>query len=321
MQNRAVRFFLGLVALAVLFAGCQQRPAEKSETSESKPTEQAEKKPELSGEVLVDGSSTVYPIAEGVAEEFQATNPKVNVTIGVSGTGGGMKKFVVGEIDICNASRPIKDEEKAEAEKNGIEFAEFKIAFDGIAIVVNKENNWINNITTAQLKEIWKPDSKIKMWSDIDGKFPKQKIVLFGPDTDSGTFEYFTEEIVGEKKKSRSDYTQSADDNVLVEGVAGEKYALGYFGYAYYYENKDKLKLLKVDGVEPNHDTIKSGAYKPLSRPLFIYVNKKSLSKPQVYEFVKFFLANAGMIAEEVGYVSLDDQEYYDQIKKLEAMR
>lgn len=323
MQTKALRLLLVLLAMAVLFAGCQQQAAEKKEepANEVGQTEQAEEKPELSGEVLVDGSSTVYPIAEGVAEEFQAENPNVKVTIGVSGTGGGMKKFVAGEIDVCNASRAIKDEEKAEAKKNGIKYAEFKVAFDGIAVVVNKENNWIDSITTAQLKEIWKPDSKIKTWSDINKNYPKQKIVLFGPDADSGTFEYFTEEIVGEKKKSRSDYTQSADDNVLVEGVAGEKYALGYFGFAYYYENRDKVKVLKVDGVEPNHDTIKSGAYKPLSRPLFIYVNIESLKKPQVYEFVKFFLANAGRIAEEVGYVSLDQEEYDSQLKNLETMK
>ncbi|MCX7831394.1 MAG: phosphate ABC transporter substrate-binding protein PstS family protein, partial [Actinobacteria bacterium] len=225
MKARLFQLLLVLVAFAVIVSGCAQKPAEEKAEKpgkEANQTEETQKKPELEGEVLVDGSSTVYPIAEGIAEEFQNQQQKVKVTIGVSGTGGGMKKFVAGEIDIANASRPIKDEEKAEAEKNGIKFAEFKIAYDGVTIVVNKENNWIDNITVEQLKELWKPDSKIKMWSDINKSYPKQKIVLFGPDTDSGTFEFFTEEIVGEKKKSRSDYTQSADDNVLVEGVAGE---------------------------------------------------------------------------------------------------
>lgn len=272
-------------------------------------------------EIVIDGSSTVYPIIEGIAEEFQAQNPDVKLNVGISGTGGGMKKFIAGEIDICNASRKIEDEEIQTARKNGIDFVEFKIAYDGITVVVSSENNWIDDISTEDLKKIWEPDSKIKKWSDLNPSYPDHEIVLFGPDTDSGTFEYFTEVIVGEKKKSRSDYTASSDDNVLVEGVSKEKYSLGYFGFAYYYENKDKLKALKINGVSPTHDTIKSGEYKPLSRPLFVYVNKNSLKRDEVYNFMKFLLENAGEIAEQVGYVALDKADYEKALNTLEENR
>lgn len=271
--------------------------------------------------IVIDGSSTVYPIVEGIAEEFQANNPDVKLNVGISGTGGGLKKFINNEIDICNASRQISEEEASVARENGVDFVELKIAYDGITVVVSPENNWIENITTDELKKIWEPNSKIKKWSDLNPSYPKKEIVLFGPDTDSGTFEFFTEVICGEKGRSRSDYTASSDDNILVEGVSKEKYSLGYFGYAYYYENKDKLKALKVNGVLPDHETIKSGRYTPLSRPLYVYVNKKSLERDEVYAFVKYLIENAKDIVEQVGYVALNDTEYDKLLRALEENR
>ncbi len=276
------------------------------------------KKEEVSGEVKIDGSSTVYPITEAIAEEFSKENPNVRVSVGLSGTGGGFKKWLAGETDINNASRQIKEEEKQLAEKNGIEYLELKVAYDGITITINPENNWCDNLTVSELKKIWEPGSKVKMWSDIRPEFPKQKVVLFGPDTDSGTFDFFTEKILGKEGMSRSDYTASSDDNVLVQGVSGDKYSLGYFGFAYYEENKDKLKLVKVNGVAPSFDTIASGKYKPLSRELYLYVNKKSLERAEVKEFLKFYLENAPEIVKQVGYIPLQDKLYKEGIEKLE---
>ncbi len=296
-----------LLIFSVLVGGCKQEAKTKEE----------EKSSELSGEVKVDGSSTVYLITEAVAEEFQKKNPNTKVTVGTSGTGGGFKKFVVGETDINDASRPIKDEERKLCEENGIEYLELKIGIDGLAVVVNSENDWCEDITIEELKKIWEPGSKVKKWSDVRPEWPKENIVLFGPDTDSGTFDFFTEKVVGEEGKSRSDYTASADDNVLVEGVAGEKYALGYFGQAYYEENKDKIRAVSINGVTPEINNIKEGKY-PLSRPLFIYVNKASLKKPQVFAFVQFYLENAAKLTQEVGYVPLIESEYQDGLKILE---
>ncbi|MCF6095574.1 PstS family phosphate ABC transporter substrate-binding protein [Thermovorax subterraneus] len=275
----------------------------------------------LSGNIEIDGSSTVYPITEAVAEEFMKLYPEVNVTVGVSGTGGGFKRFVVGEIDISDASRPIKEEEIEKAKQNGIEFIELPVAYDGITVVVNKENDWVDSLTIEELKKIWSPDSKVTKWSDIRPGWPEQRINLYGPGTDSGTFEYFTEAVNGKARESRFDYTASEDDNVLVQGVSQDKYALGYFGFAYYLENKDRLKAVKIDSgtgpVEPTMETIREGTYKPLSRPIFIYVSKKSLERPEVKEFVKFYMENAGKLASEVGYVPMAENVYEDNLAKL----
>ncbi len=305
-------FIATLLFFAVILSGCAQ---EAKETQK----EQAEKK--LSGEIKVDGSSTVAPITEAVAEEFQKENPDVRVTVGISGTGGGFKKFVVGETDINDASRPIKDEEKEACKKNNIKYVEFKVGYDGLTVVVNKENDWCKDLTVEELRKIWEPNSKVKKWSDIRPEWPKEKIVLFGPDTDSGTFDYFTEVIMGEEGKSRADYTASTDDNILVEGVAGEKYSLGYFGFAYYEQNKDKLKAVKVNGVNPSVETIRNGSYSPLSRPLFIYLNQASLKRKEVLAFVKFYLENAPTLVADVGYVPLPDEEYLDQLSKLKDVK
>jgi len=294
---------LGLVASMLTLVGCTG-----DKTNETKQAPQAENK--LAGTIKIDGSSTVGPISMAVAEEYKKEQPDVSVKVDISGTGGGMKKFVVKEIDIADASRAIKDEEKAEAEKNGFNAIELKVAMDGIAVVVNPQNTWASDMTVEELKKMWAPGSKVKTWKDVRADWPNEAIKFYSPGTDSGTFEYFTEEIVEEKNKMRQDVTPSEDDNVLVTGVAGDKNAIGFFGFAYYEENKDKLKLLKVDGVEPTVDTIKAGTYKPLSRPLFIYVNSEAIKRPEVKSYVDFYLNTAKDVVGDVGYVALDDAEY-----------
>ena len=268
----------------------------------------------LSGTIEIDGSSTVFPVSEAVAEEFHKIHPDVRVNVGVSGTGGGFKRFTVGETDISDVSRPIKDSEAQAAADNGIEYYPLRVALDGLSVMVSPDNDFVECLTTDQLKMIWEPGSTVTNWSDVDPSWPSSKIALYGPDTDSGTFDYFTEEIMGEAQLSRPDYTASADDNVLVRGIAGGKYSLGYFGYAYYQENQDKLNLVAVDSgsgcVEPTSETIENGSYSPLSRPLFIYVSKASMERPEVKAFVEFYLDNAAELAQEVGYIRLDETEY-----------
>lgn len=268
----------------------------------------------LSGYVKVDGSSTVFPITEAVAEEFRKVHPKVRVTVGVSGTGGGFKKFVMGEIDINDASRPIKGKEIKKTNENVIGFIELPIAFDGLSVVVNKYNNWTDYLTKEELHTIWKPGSTVKTWADVRPEWPEKEIKLYGPGTDSGTFDYFTEAINGKSQVCRSDFSKSEDDNVLVQGIAGDKYSLGFFGFAYYKENKDKLNIVPIDGgngpVTPSEKTINNGTYQPLSRPIFIYVNPESIKKPEVKTFVEFYLENTKHLVSEVGYVALPDKVY-----------
>jgi phosphate transport system substrate-binding protein len=269
------------------------------------------------GKVLVDGSSTVFPISEAMAEEFQKANPNVKVTVGVSGTGGGFKKFCAGETDISNASRPIKKEEIELCEKNKIEYVELPIAYDGLSVVVNPQNDWAKCLKVEDLKKIWEPEAqgKVKSWKDVNPAYPDEALSLYGAGTDSGTFDYFTEAVAGEKGKSRGDYTASEDDNTLVQGAAGSKGGLAYFGYAYYEQNKDKLKLVEIDGgngcVAPNPTTIADGTYAPLSRPEFIYVKKDALTRPEVKAFMEFQTdpANKKLITE-VGYIPLPDDVY-----------
>ncbi len=262
--------------------------------------------------IQIDGSSTVYPVTEAVAEEFQKASPETRVTAGFSGTGGGFKKFIDGTIDICGASRPIKDSEKEKCEAAGVDYIQLEVAFDGLAVVLNPNNDWCDTMTVDQLKEIWRPESAVKKWSDLNPDWPDEEIHLYGPGTDSGTFDYFTKAINGEEGASRADYTASEDDNVLVTGVQEDPYAMGYFGYAYYAENKDKLKLLSVDGgdgpVQPSETTVRDGTYKPLSRPLFIYVRNSALKREEVKKFVRFYLDNSGQLASEVGYVAVSDE-------------
>jgi len=271
----------------------------------------------LSGAILADGSSTVYPVTEAMAEEFGKANPGVKVTVGTSGTGGGFEKFCGGETDISNASRPIKDTEVEKCKAAGIEYVEIPVAVDALTVVVNPQNDWATCLTVDELKKIWEPGAqgKVSSWDQINPKFPKEPLQLYGPGTDSGTFDYFTKEINGEEGASRGDYTASEDDNVLVTGVEGSKGALGYFGYAYFIENEDKLKAVEIDGgkgcVAPNKEDVVNNTYAPLSRPLFIYVTKKALAKPEVKAFIDFYTdaANRGLV-EETGYVGLPDDAY-----------
>ena len=302
-----------LAAIAALACG-GATPAAPASQSQSTSATQSQAATSLSGTIEIDGSSTVFPVSEAVAEEFRKVHPDVRVNVGVSGTGGGFKRFTAGEIDISDASRHIKDAEAQTAADNGIEYYPIRVAMDGLSVLVNPNNDFVECITTDQLKAIWEPGSSVQKWSDVDPSWPDNDIVLYGPDTDSGTFDYFTEEIMGEAQLSRPDYTASADDNVLVQGIAGGRYSLGYFGFAYYAENQDKLKLVAVDSgngcVTPTSETIENGTYSPLARPLFIYVSKQSMQRPEVKTFVEFYLDNAAELATEVGYIRLGEAEY-----------
>lgn len=275
----------------------------------------------LTGDIEIDGSSTVYPISAAVAEEYMDAYPGVNVTVAISGTGGGFKKSTRGEIDISNASRPIKDSELQIAEENGIEFIELTVAIDGISVVVNPDNDFVDYLTVDELKAIWQSGRSVKLWSDVRSDWPAEPIKLYGPGADSGTNDYFVEAIIGDEG-IRADFQASEDDNVLVTGVAHDKYALGFFGYAYYVENSDKLRAVPIDNgsgpVVPTDETINNGTYEPLSRPVFIYVNRDRYeTDPVVHEFVNFYLDNAQLIAPQVGYIALPDDQFEQQKKKL----
>lgn len=268
--------------------------------------------------VKIDGSSTVFPVTEAVSEDFQiAKKGAVMVTAGISGTGGGFKKFCRGEIDIVNASRPILSSEMEQCRQNGVQYIEMPIAFDALTVVVNPGNDWIKSMTVAELKKIWEPaaQEKILNWNQVNPAWPNARIKLFGAGADSGTFDYFTEAVVGKAKSSRGDFTASEDDNVLVQGVASDLNALGFFGFAYYIENHKKLKAVAIDngsgGILPSMLTVQNGSYQPLSRPLFIYVNAKSAGKPEVREFVIFYMQHAQQLVEEVRYFPLK-KEFYD---------
>lgn len=279
--------------------------------------------------IKIDGSSTVFPISEAVAEEFQKKNRGVQVAIGISGTGGGFKKFCNGEIDITNASRPIKPSEVDLCRKNKIEYIELPIAYDGIAILVNSKNSWIKSMTVKELKKVWEPDAqgKIRKWNQIRPQWPDREIHLYGPGVDSGTYDYFTEAIVGKEHASRGDYTSSEDDNVLVQGIATDEYALGFFGAAYFEQNKDRLNAVAVDDENPSNgngpilpffENIANGTYQPLARPLFIYVNKNSASRQDVKEFIKFYLTEGRPLVKEVGYVPLQEGVYNLALNRFE---
>ncbi|MDK1342050.1 PstS family phosphate ABC transporter substrate-binding protein [Streptomyces sp. 378] len=274
---------------------------------------------ELSGTVKVDGSSTVAPLTSAASEFYAEEQPKVRVTVATSGTGGGFKKFCVGETDISNASREIKDEEIKTCEENGVKYEKFSVANDGLSVVVSKDNDWADCLTVEQLKKIWEPDSKVNNWNQVDPKFPNEPLKLFGAGTDSGTFDYFTDAINGEEGASRTDYSGSEDDNVTVTGVSGTKGGMGYFGFSYYEENADKLKLLQVDGgdgcVTPSVETVQDGTYKPLGRQLFIYPSAKSLEKPGVVDFVEYYVENHEKIAEDAKFIPLNAE----QEKELQA--
>lgn len=298
-----------ITSVAIIGAACGNNDEGTEANSDATSSEEA-----LSGKVIMDGSSTVFPIMEAVAEEYGAEQEDVEVTVGVSGTGGGFKRFVVGETDFSNASREIKEEEAAEAEKNGVEYTQLSVALDGISIVVNPENDWANDITMDELKKMWM-DTNVKTWKDVRSEWPDEEISFFAPGKDSGTHDYFSEEVL-DKEDVRQDTQVSADPNVLVTGVSGTKGSVGFFGFAYYIENKDALRAVNVEGVEPTHDTINDLSY-PLSREIYTYVNNASLKdKPQVVDFARFMNENAAALSEEVGYVQMN-QDRYDENTKL----
>ncbi len=269
--------------------------------------------PALSGAVRVDGSSTVAPMSEIAAQLFQEAQTGVQVTVGTSGTGGGFEKFCAGETDINDASRAIKDEEAAACEAKGITYEEFTIALDALTVVVNKENTWAKCLTVEQLAKIWAPDSTVNNWNQVDPTFPDEKLVLFGPGTDSGTFDYFTAEINGEEGASRTDFSPSENDNITVQGVEGSKGGMGYFGFSYFEENAEKLTALEVDGgagcVAPSVETAQDGTYTPLSRPLFIYPSGTAIQQAQVLGFVEYYITNNAQIAEEALFIPLNDEQ------------
>ena len=309
------RVFLTILVGASVWA-CSPKTSENKETTDSTATAT------VSAEnIKVDGSSTVYPITEAVAEDFNVANPNVKVTIGVSGTGGGFKKFIRKEIDIADASRVIKASEDSACTSDSIEYIELPIAYDGLAVVINPQNTWVDYLTVEELKKLWEPaaQGKITHWNQIRASWPKEERHLFGAGTQSGTFDYFTEAIVGKAKSSRGDYTASEDDNVLVQGISTDKLALGFFGLDYYESNKDKLKLVPIDdkkdengkgAIAPSVETVKNSTYQPLSRPLFIYVNKKSAERAEIGSFVDFYLSNAEKLVSESGYVPLTPEIY-----------
>jgi phosphate transport system substrate-binding protein len=274
-----------------------------------------------SGSIHVDGSSTVYPITEAIVEEFQALHPDIRVAVGVSGTGGGFKKFCVGEAEIADASRAMKATELKRCRANGVEPLEFRIALDGLSVLVNSANDFVDCLTVDELKRIWEPGSTIDSWSEVRPEWPDLEISLYGPGIDSGSFDYFTRAIVGEEDASRADYAASEDDNVLVHGVSGDLGALGYFGHAYYVESSDVLKLVAVDAgagcVRPDAKTIASGEYQPLTRPLFFYVDRRSLERGDVVAFVSYYVENVYERASEVGYVPLPNEHYQELLSQI----
>jgi phosphate transport system substrate-binding protein len=303
---------LGMMAAVLCAAGLLAKPAASAQI------------------VKVDGSSTVYPVTEAVAEEFQkATRGKVRVTVGISGTGGGFKKFCRGETDVSDASRPILRQEMEECRKNGIEYLEMPIAYDALTVVVNPKNTWIKAMTVAELKKIWEPaaQGRVTRWNQVNPAWPNAELKLFGAGSDSGTFDYFTEAINGKAKASRGDYTASEDDNVLVQGVSRDVNALGYFGYAYYAENRERLKAVPIiekegrPAVAPSLETVMNGTYQPLSRPIFIYVNAKAAQRPEVKDFIRFYNQQGEKLVKEVKYIPLPAKAYAYNLETLEKMR
>jgi phosphate transport system substrate-binding protein len=310
-----------VVLLVVFITACGNNNANQGASS-SEAAESSDAPAALTGQIEIDGSSTVFPIMEAVAEEFKKEQGDVKVAVGVSGTGGGFKRFCQGETAIRNSSRPITDEEKAVCQEKGEEYTEIQIAFDGLSIVVSKDNDFVDHLTVAELAKIFGTEGSAKTWQDVRPEWPAEKILIFSPGADSGTFDYFNEVIL-DKKGLRTDdaVSLSEDDNTLVQGVAGSKNGIGYFGFAYFEANADKLKLVPVDSgtgaIAPSAETIKDGTYAPLSRPLFIYVNKTEYERAEVKGFVEYFMNNVPTLSAEVGYIPLPDEKYTEEKAKL----
>ncbi len=330
--QRFAFFALIILAAMLVLAACgddddDSDPTATSGSGQTETTATEGEELELSGSIDIDGSSTVFPVTEGVAEEFAKEYPDVNITVGFSGTGGGFEKFCAGDTSISDASRPVKDEEIEACEAEGIKMTEFRVAIDGLSVVVNPENDWVTCLTVEQLTAMFGPDSTVSSWSDVDPSWPDEDITFYIPGTDSGTFEYFTETIGGEAGATRTDNIQtSEDDNVLVQGIEGDQNAIGYFGFAYYVENQDRVKIVAVDGgegcVEPNEETVNSGEYQPLSRPLFIYANNADVrERPEVAEFIRFYMTDGRVVIPEVGYVEFPDEVYNQNIADAALVR
>ena len=316
-SNRRRNLAIAALSLGLLLSGCGGDDGGGGGESAA---------PTLSGSIQGDGSSTVFPITQAIAEEFTGANPDVDVSVGVSGTGGGFEKFCGGETDIQNASRPIDQEEEVPlCKQNRVEYVELQVAIDGLSVVTNPENDFVQCLTVDELEKVWRPGSKVDNWNQIRPGFPDKELTLYGPGTDSGTFDYFTEAIVGEEGASRSDYTPSEDDNVLVQGVAGDPNALGYFGYAYYQQNQNELKGLGVDDgdgcVRATEESIVAGDYKPLSRPLFVYVSKKGAARREVEAFVDFYLAEVNALVSEVGYIPVPEDAMQSETEEWDAFK
>ncbi|MEK4486478.1 PstS family phosphate ABC transporter substrate-binding protein [Psychrobacillus sp. FSL H8-0484] len=324
MKNWKYLLMTTMVGSALTLGACGNDTTQEetaSETASETTSGDTQEEAVLEGQVAGDGSSTVAPIMEAIVEEYAGVQDKVQVTVGVSGTGGGFEKFIAGETDFSNASRPIKDEEKEALAAAGIDFTEFKVAYDGLSLVVNKDNDWVDSLTVEDLQKMWIEDGTTKKWSDINPEWPDEEIVFYSPGTDSGTYDYFDEVVLDEADLVKS-ATLSEDDNVLVQGVQGDKNAIGFFGYAYYLANKDTLKIVKVEGVEPTNETIESGEYSPLSRPLFVYAKNSAIKEnPAFYDFMKYTIENAGAMSEAVGYVKLPDADYEKGLADLEALK
>jgi phosphate transport system substrate-binding protein len=304
--------YVSAVVISLLVTACGGGQPQEGQTGASSG---------VTGAIKVDGSSTVYPIAEAIAEEFTKENPGVDVQVGTSGTGGGFQKFCRAETDISNASRPIKPTEVETCKKSGVEFVELPVAYDGLAVVVNPKNSWATSMTVEELKKVWAPEAqgKITRWNQVRASWPDRELHLFGAGVDSGTYDYFTEAVVGKEGASRGDFTSSEDDNVLVQGIANDELALGFMGIAYVEQNKGKLKLVPVDDAKKENgegpilasaETVRNGTYQPLSRPLFIYVARKSADRPEMQKFVDSYFTRGKELVAEVGYVPLTDQIY-----------
>ena len=318
MKNMKTLASLGL-ACSILLAACGGGDGNTSATSDSTTTPKTSEG--LSGSVAGDGSSTVAPIMEAIVEEYAQAEKDVKVSVGVSGTGGGFEKFIAGSTDFSNASRPIKDEEKAKLDEAGVDYTELKIANDGLTIVVNKENTWVDSLTVEDLAKMWAEDGTAKKWSDINPSWPAEEIVFYSPGTDSGTYDYFNEVVLEDTDLVKS-ATLSEDDNVLVTGIKGDKNAIGFFGYAYYEANKDALNAVLIDGVEPNAETIETGEYTPFSRPLFVYVSNAAVKeKKEVRNFMEYVIDNSGEMAKAVGYVQLPEADYEEARKTLDSVK
>lgn len=330
-KSVGVLFILSMIVVVAVACGGGNQESSNLNSSQPAPTneqtnETVEQNEELTGNVDIDGSSTVYPVQEAVAEEYRSVQPKVNVLVGVSGTGGGMKRFTVGETDLSNASRPIKDEEAAIAKENGIEYVELPVAYDGLSVVVSKKNDFVKDLTVEELNKIW--TGEVTNWKDVRADYPDVQINLFGPGTDSGTFDYWNEVIIGKEGEITPNFVASEDDNVLVKGIADDEYALGYFGYAYYAENESILNIVAVketadsEAVLPTEETINNGTYSPLSRPIFVYVNTNSFKeKSQVANYAYYMNEQAGTLALEVGYINLPQATYDENKAKLDAIK